>query len=709
VRRCAIYSNLDNKLHFVQNLPPSHYILAFIMATLAIPAAKETHLFTANDERLPLLNSSTSIRLIDLEHREQDSDIVISIDTYNLLDPLQYVALSYTWGDPLVHPYVAKKPSRTIWIDTKPFLVTPNLYDALNYWRGWKLELGTAKTLLWVDAICINQDDLIERNHQVGLMGQIYSKAALVISWVGTPGEDASIAFELISRLNPIVKLWRSEKPKFTYVHNSDKLFERAGVTKVRPREWMALISFFERQYFSRAWIVQEIVLAKRALLMLGHYFIDWTELTNLSQMMVNCKWIPILQLYAGSSMSAENLRLTLGTPAVYAHIRFLCKQYGPNERDQLHSPTTRSDARAFHVLLELLLYETQLFQATDPRDNIYAILSIVSHAFGATYPTIDLLCPDYHFPVRKVFVNVTRELVTKTGSISVLSLVDHDSKQIPDLPSWVPDYSSSNVQALAYICQGGLYRAYNLVGHSPDPKIVDDVFFLCAMRWDTIANIELTEHPFALQGQMDLCLQLPKIYLNGQTRVEALWRTLIGDTDGEESPAPDAIGNSFCQYVLLAIAARLHKILSEWDGQEVTVTDFVSLLKLKEGSDPWLPGREEIESFCNMCQTMQQSPQENKILLEKLGKGAQLYAAALKSIGSGRKLFKTGGNIFGLAPVAAKPGDTVWFFPSSKVPFILRHYGSKQYKLIGEAYLHGFMHGELEKFSMPLQYISLK
>jgi Heterokaryon incompatibility protein (HET) len=682
------------------------------MATPALPPAEEVHLSIPNDECLPPLETSTSIRLIDLELGEEDSDIIMSIDTYNLPDPPQYAALSYTWGNPLVYPYVAERPSRTVWIDKKPFLVTPNLYDALNHWRGWKLEIGTANTLLWIDAICINQDDLLERNHQVGLMGQIYSKAILVMTWVGTSDQAAWTAFKLISRLKPIVELWQSKEFKFAYFHNSDELFERTGVSTVTPEEWEALISFYERQYFSRAWIVQEIVLAKGALLMLGHNFIHWNDLINLSGMMVNFKWIPILERYARPSMNAERLRLTLGAPAVYKYIRSLCKQYGPSELGQLQDSTTHSDARTFYLLLELLLYETRYFRATDPRDNIYAVLSIVSHAFGATYPTTDLSRPDYRLPVRKVFINVTREIATKTGSVSVLSLVDRDSKQIPDLPSWVPDYSASTIQALAYICEAGLYRAFDLNRRSPKLTIVDDVFSLCAIRWDAIAKVEHPEGPFALQGKMDLCLQLPKIYFHGQTRVEALWRTLIADTDGGQSPAPETIGNSFRQYVLLAVATRIRKILEGWDGRELEVPDFVSLIKLnnnyEERPDPWLPRGEEVESFWNMFQTMQQSLQENERLLRGLGQGAHLYAAAIESIGRGRDLFKTGGNLLGLAPVSAKPGDTIWFFPSSKVPFVLRHCGDKQYKLIGEAYLHGYMHGELEKFSMPLQYISL-
>lgn len=686
--------------------------MSSIMATPTSPAADEAYLSIPNHECLPPLKTSTSIRLIDLELGEHNSDIIMSVDTYNLLDPPQYAAFSYTWGDPLTYPYKAERPSRTVWINTKPFLVTPNLYDALNHWRGWRLEIGTAKTFLWVDAICINQDDLIERNHQVGLMGQIYSKASLVIAWVGMFDEDARTAFKLILRLKPIVELWKSERSKFTYFHNSDELFEKTGVGTVTPEEWEALVSFYERQYFSRAWIVQEIVLARGAILMLGHWFIHWTDLIDLSQMMHECKWIPILEEYARPSLNAERPLLSLGVPAVYSHIRSLRKRYSSSECGQSQDSTTRPDARMCYIFLEILLYQTRWFRATNPHDNIYSVLSIVSHTLGGMYPTINLFCPDYRLPVRKVFIDVTREIAVKTGSVSVLSLVDRDSKQILDLPSWVPDYSASNIQALAYLSQAKLYRAFNLARRSHELTIMDDVFCLCAVCWNAITVTELPDGPFALQGAMDLCLELPRIYSNGQTRVEALWRTLIADTDSEKSPAPEAIGNSFRQYVLLAVAKRIRKILEGWDGRELELSDFAGLLKLnnnyEERPDPWLPGGEEVESFWNKAQTMLQRPEENERLLKELGQGAHLYAAAIKSIGSGRKLFKTDGNLVGLAPVSAKRGDTIWFLPSSRVPFVLRHCGGKQYKLIGEAYLHGYMHGELGKFSMPLQYISL-
>ena len=83
-------------------------------------------------------------------------------------------------------------------------------------------------------------------------------------------------------------------------------------------------------------------------------------------------------------------------------------------------------------------------------------------------------------------------------------------------------------------MCGARLYRAFNQSRRSPIVGIVDDVFFLCAMSWDALVNIEPHERLLILQGKLDLCLQLPETYFDDQTGIEALWRTLITNIDGE-------------------------------------------------------------------------------------------------------------------------------------------------------------------------------
>ncbi|PMD53153.1 HET-domain-containing protein, partial [Hyaloscypha bicolor E] len=90
----------------------------------------------------------------------------------------KYQALSYTWGSPDI--------TKTIAINGAVVDIRQNLYDALfNFYE--RLERG-AEFLLWVDAICIDQQNLQERTSQVRLMDFIYTRAQCVIIWLGLPG-----------------------------------------------------------------------------------------------------------------------------------------------------------------------------------------------------------------------------------------------------------------------------------------------------------------------------------------------------------------------------------------------------------------------------------------------------------------------------------------------------------------------------------------
>lgn len=90
-----------------------------------------------------------------------------------------YEALSYVWGSPTF--------DRPIQCDGKTLLITVNLEAGLR-----RLRKGRASRLVWVDAICINQNSVQERNHQVELMGKVYAQSSRVIVWLGEPGYHAA-------------------------------------------------------------------------------------------------------------------------------------------------------------------------------------------------------------------------------------------------------------------------------------------------------------------------------------------------------------------------------------------------------------------------------------------------------------------------------------------------------------------------------------
>ncbi|KAK3935395.1 heterokaryon incompatibility protein-domain-containing protein [Diplogelasinospora grovesii] len=123
----------------------------------------------------PLKGPSDTIRLIVIEPTNSDADdpiITCSISHMRFDQRPQYEALSYMWGD--------EPATRRILLNGKGFLIKQHLYDALHFFRRQKPGI-----LYWIDAICINQDDVSERNSQVRIMPHIYGRAQTVVIWLG--------------------------------------------------------------------------------------------------------------------------------------------------------------------------------------------------------------------------------------------------------------------------------------------------------------------------------------------------------------------------------------------------------------------------------------------------------------------------------------------------------------------------------------------
>ncbi|KAF8858545.1 HET-domain-containing protein, partial [Acephala macrosclerotiorum] len=130
----------------------------------------------------PLDPSCAEIRVISMSPDSNlgdgsiDSPISISLHTVSLDDPrLEYFALSYVWG--------GASNTTTITVDGAPFEATANLAAALRVFG--RTFGGKSNKFLWVDAVCINQNDMSERIAQVELMGRIYRQTKMVLTWLG--------------------------------------------------------------------------------------------------------------------------------------------------------------------------------------------------------------------------------------------------------------------------------------------------------------------------------------------------------------------------------------------------------------------------------------------------------------------------------------------------------------------------------------------
>lgn len=191
----------------------------------------------------PVDSSRQEIRIINLQYGQFDDVINIELAPVSLSsDPApHYDALSYVWG-------LEQCPTPAL-VNGRSVPITSNLDIALRYFR----DEHNSKTL-WVDAVCINQKDNVEKGPQVQMMGQIYSKATRVLVWLG-PAADGSD--DLLDRM----------KRGITEEEISDATFQSSS------------LALMGRPWFTRIWVQQEIALAAQDPTMCcGKHSISWAE-----------------------------------------------------------------------------------------------------------------------------------------------------------------------------------------------------------------------------------------------------------------------------------------------------------------------------------------------------------------------------------------------------------------------------------------------
>jgi hypothetical protein len=176
------------------------------------------------------LADSDEIRLLCLQPRTAGETIKCTIQHIKLSTEAHYEALSYMWGP---------RDFGTIEINSALCEVRVNLWQALFH-----LRLENKPRILWIDALCINQADINERNHQVTQMGKIYRNASRVVVWLGESDSASSTAMKMLREVGL--------RKDFRRVYRF--LFRHCSINTLND-----IHSIFLREYWSRLWIVQEV------------------------------------------------------------------------------------------------------------------------------------------------------------------------------------------------------------------------------------------------------------------------------------------------------------------------------------------------------------------------------------------------------------------------------------------------------------------
>lgn len=425
---------------------------------------------------------SRQIRILHLLPGNREDPIRCMLDTALLDDSPVYEALSYAWGDPLDCHFIE--------LDGRRKSVTVNLYHALR-----RLRYPGCERRLWVDALCIDQDNDIEKSHQVNLMSKIYSRTWRAILWLGDfsdgptakvnqiPREAATAAFALLEVMAA------NSHHCSGHEEVDEELADQGSV---------GLFDLFQLPWWNRAWTVQEAVLPKNATVVCG-----------------------TVQLPLSSFMEAYKNSVRHFDKGCCIHT----EDFGPfwNRAHGLVYAQEGMEGNTLATSDTLNIFRAR--QTSDPKDRIYAYLGLGSD-----------ISANYSMSHEEVFKFTTRSLVEKTGTLDCL-LRTYEEDRSPSLPTWVPDWCA-DFKERDYDDELGwffLYPHYSAAGETKATTRLSSSDAVLDLQGLVLDRIVATGHILNTDQRMKEMItewqDSPNSeYPGGGTYSVASWRTLLAD-----------------------------------------------------------------------------------------------------------------------------------------------------------------------------------
>lgn len=413
------------------------------------------------------------IRVLVVDRGRFGHPIKCSLHVHTLDESPQYEALSYAWGDPTLCEH--------IWIDNKRCPVTKSLNEALQY-----MQSRCKKMRIWVDAVCINQNDISEKNAQVQNMSAIFGRAFRTRAWIGVPTPGLENALEVVVKLA--------------------EHFTHEQVIQYRD----CILAVLLRPWFSRLWVWQEIALAQQCVVVCGYsncsiqslfqFHRRWRGLGVALRLAVD----PGHDLPGHLSDALENLR---GMRLTFAEVQ----------------------SRQGSSFISLLRRSSTAL-CVEPRDHIFALRGIYERVSGGDRIPSEV---DYNLDVSALFTHSTCEALLRPKGIEALiralsSTGRHKAARGAgvrrhELPSWVPDWADDS-RSVGYLGPSS-YAA----GGDSEIKLSRDMF--------TASGRRLTLHGLSMCAVRDTC------YVAEQ-RSQTDWESLEQWAFSDRSPALPDLGS---------------------------------------------------------------------------------------------------------------------------------------------------------------------
>jgi hypothetical protein len=639
-----------------------------------------------------------------------------------------YTALSYYWGEGLpIHPititsYITSTkrmnaPSPGIpmatfrirkkkeWRRSGEMYVRSNLYVALRRFRRKK-----KKTIMWIDALCIDQDDKFERSEQVKKMHELYLQAENVKIWLGDGSTATACPKRCFGFLRKILDLQNLDSILDDLQRGGSDVMETAGhVVQLMCNKW-----------FSRRWVIQELALARKAEVVYGKKTMLWSDFADAIAIFIKSQeriGAVLSKMIAEDASSIADLRSVdsmknLGANALVDFINNLFRR------------SENGDIQQRMMTLESLVSNLLAFEASNPRDTIYAVLSLAedTHNFStetnanAEHMSLESLderlLPAYQHCLLDVYTDFIEYCIDKSHSLDILlrhwapSENREMHKTLPETNS-APPFKLVNMEELPTWIPLIQKSSYGTPAQRPQGRSNGDSFVGTAIR-SSQRNYSATLN-LPPEKRFERISYTPDIHKRPKKYTGSLFVRGLRIGKVEKTTQRAAQGMLFKEsFELAGFEHERWQQCQEWAAGTPRIPEgFWRTIVADRGPDganppSWYP-RACFECLNNMRLNGDLNPHE-VIGLEKASSMAKLFLERVKDVVWERSIvriqLKNKKDTYGLSPKETKEGDIVCVLFGCSVPVVLRKVKQdrgkpKHFKMIGECFVYGMMDGE--------------
>jgi hypothetical protein len=595
--------------------------------------------------------ASREIRLMTLLPGQTHEEIKVVLSVISLSTKPQYEALSYVWGD--------SHRTRFIFIDGRRSRITENLEVALRRLRHLDQE-----RILWVDAICVNQQDLAERESQVSLMAEIYGGCQFCTVWLGEEDATTARAFDLVRSMasGSHFEDWPCLSPEFraSLKQHRESKRELEACILFHSGLFEPLQGLFERSWWSRSWTVQELIFPKLVMVKCGRHEIDWHEIFQ-AHGTLEIHFDRCCAHFRDCLSGEDDISLSIFDDAV-SSLGLLRLDYEDQKLPGANPPPD----------LIYILTLNRKRKASDPRDKVYAFLSLCPLDVRET------LRADYDADLVDCYAWPTIHDMQQSRSLGSLSHALRYEERA-NLPSWVPDWTIRPDDDDLQVDRMDIYDLFDAAKGSP-------AMFSRKERtlslWGTRQQMILTVGDSVNFGTYDTKISVLKSWFDLWQGIQKWGASVGGDSDPAIPFLRTLMLDTFQPFKqvehrpdLIEAVSRArpqdHKACRQWWALACAKNTFAPDLTMEPGPEA----------------TLMRSVRESI----DLSIGNQLF-------------FITEGGFIGLGPRTTRAGDAVWIACGGNMPLILRPVAESnpaspdwqpRCTLVGDCYVDGYMDGE--------------